>query len=142
MGKPREETDFAQAVTAAILLRRWNNPITGHALAQEFGCDIRKITTIVLNARKSKTKIASSKGCRDKYLGVTVARGYYQALTPEEMASTRDMICRTAYGLLRLAKDLMDFGQAEPSRYEQELPGADLLTDLEEEEIYDMENHP
>ena len=110
---------FAQAVTAAILCRNWRNPITGDALCQEFGCDIRKITTIVKNARVAKTKIASSRGGYDKYLGAMVHAGYYQARTPEEMRSTADMIHGTAMELLKLEKDLMDFGNVQPSVWEQ-----------------------
>jgi hypothetical protein len=117
--KRSDDAMFVQGILAAILCRTYKNPITGDALAEGYGVDLRQITTIVSNARKKRIKIASSKGGRDEYLGVKVEAGYYQARTPEEMRSTADMIHGTAMELLKLEKDLMDFGNVQPSVWEQ-----------------------
>jgi hypothetical protein len=116
-----DETMFAQAVTAAILCRDFKNPITGAALAQEFGVNIRTITGVIEIARDSGIKIASSKGSFDKFLNRKVDAGYYQAKSPEEMRSTYDFYQKTIKELSARAKKLMDFGGANPSVFEQGL---------------------
>ena len=101
------DTLFAQAVVAAILCRSYRNPITGAVLAEQFAVDIRTITGIVEQARDAGMKISSSKGGFDKYLGLVVPSGYYQAKTPEEMRSTYDMYQSTIKQLSTRAKKMM-----------------------------------
>lgn len=113
------DTMFHDSIIAAILCRSYKNPIPGAALAAQFGVDIRRIADEVRDARRAGHKIASSRGGWDRFMNVELEPGYYGGRRPEEMASTAEMLRNTGLDLLHTAKLLMDFGNVEPSLYEQ-----------------------
>lgn len=111
--------DISDKILGSILCRTWKNPITGQALADSYQVDIRVVTSVVKQKRAAKIKIASSRGGFDKYIGQNVEPGYYRAYSPEEMASTAEMLRKTALAELAIAKSLMDFGEADLNLWEK-----------------------
>ena len=111
----REFMGFAVRVLASIQLHTFQNPISVDELEASFGVPERKITQAIEYLRDNGHKIASSKGRFDAYLGVDIAPGYYIARTPEEMASTLDMIQHTIEKLSSRKKKLGDFGNIDPT---------------------------
>ena len=113
-------TQLRDRILAAILCRRYRNPITAQVLVDQFPDlhSIREVTEIVAEARDAGYKIASSKGGWDRYLNENVEAGYFQAVRPEEIRSTADMLESTIAHLSSRRKKLLTFG-GDPTLYEQ-----------------------
>lgn len=104
------DTHLTLSVLARVQQHNASDPITGHALAELFGINIRQVQTIVEELRDAGHKVGSSMG---KPLG------YFLAKTPEELIGTAEHYRSRAREFCIRANRLMDFGSLEPTVFEQ-----------------------
>lgn len=102
-------------ITLRVLARiqQYNSfcPITGDSLAAEFQISWRKVASIVEELRDNGHKIGSSNGD---------APGYFWARTPEELSPTITRMKDQAKKILARTNRMADWGNAEPSIFEQQ----------------------
>jgi hypothetical protein len=104
------DTRLTLRILARIQIHRIEYPITGRALAEEFGIDIRKVQLVVEELRKGGHKIGSQ---------MANPAGYFLARNPEELYETAEHYRSRAKEFCLQANRLMDFGSAQPTIFEQ-----------------------
>ena len=104
------ETRLVLRVLARIQTHTIAGPISGDALADEFGISWRKVASIVEQLRDNGHKIGSSNGSPS---------GYFIARTPEELHPTISRMRDQAKKILARTNRMADFQSSEPTVFEQ-----------------------
>lgn len=112
------DTQLALRVLARIQMHRKEDPIAGHALAEEFGINLRKVQWVIEELRDADYKIGSSMDASNP--------GYFLARNAEELSETAEHYRSRARAFLGRANRLMDFGSLQPTLYEQPITEAQL----------------
>jgi biotin operon repressor len=113
-----ERRHWENRVLAAIMCRTIGGPVTGDALAQQFGTNIRTIAGLVERWRDAGIKIGSRKGGRDAS-GKETPMGYFLASNAEEMQETILHMEGMARQIFGRAQKLKRWNDREPSIFEQ-----------------------
>lgn len=106
-----KDTQLTLRVLARIQLHRVEDPIAGHALAEEFRINLRRVQTVVEELRDAGYKIGSSMDGSNP--------GYFLARNAEELFETAEHYRSRARRFLGTANRLMDFGSLQPTIFEQ-----------------------
>lgn len=106
------DTQLALRILARIQEYDIKAPITGEALAQEFGTNWRKVADIVEQLRDAGHKIGSS---------MSKPMGYFLARSPEDLQGTLTHLESRAKKILARRNRLAWWGGAQPTIFEQEI---------------------
>ena len=112
-----KNTDLTLRVLARIQQYSQDGPITGAALAAEFGISWRKVADIVEDLRDNGHKVGSS---------MTAPMGYFIAHHPVELVSTLEHLESRAKKILGRRNRLANWGGAQPTIFEQQIEAREI----------------
>ncbi len=105
-------TTLALRILARIQQYTIENPITGEALAVEFGTNWRKVAEVVEDLRDTGHKIGSS---------LKKPMGYFLARHPAELLGTLEHLDSRANKIRARRNRLANWGGTQPTIFEQEI---------------------